>query len=122
MAEANCPKGMASATIGKLKKIALDSSQVTKNIWLDDINGYQDHLHCLISLNKDQSISKTAQLIKGESSFWTNKNHLAKNKFISQDDYWAVSVSENHIIEYRKHIEQQEEHYYIATQSSKLKS
>lgn len=39
-----------------------------KDIWLDHINGYSDHIHCLISMGKDQSISKISQLIKGESS------------------------------------------------------
>ncbi len=82
-----------------------------KNIWLDSINGYQEHLHCLISLNKEQSISKVAQLIKGGSSFWINKNQLTKTKFIWQDDYWAVSVSESHLEELRKYIKHQEEHH-----------
>jgi len=43
-----------------------------KKIFLKAINGYTDHLHCLISLGKDQTISKVSQLIKGESSFWIN--------------------------------------------------
>lgn len=85
----------------------------SKDIWLDSVNGYTDHIHCLVSLNKDQSISKIAQLIKGESSFWINKNHLTKTKFIWQDDYWAVSVSESHIESIGKYIQQQEEHHKI---------
>jgi len=35
-----------------------------KNIFLQAINGFTDHLHCLISLGKEQSIAKVAQLIK----------------------------------------------------------
>ncbi len=35
------------------------------------------------------------QLIKGESSFWLNKNGLTREKFESQDEYFAVSVSES---------------------------
>jgi REP element-mobilizing transposase RayT len=92
----------------------------SKTIWLDSINGYQDHIHCLISLNKDQTISKTAQLIKGESSFWINKNHLTKTKFIWQDDYWAVSVSESHLESVRKYINQQEEHHKIRSFSDEI--
>lgn len=41
-----------------------------KEIFLQAINGYTEHVHCLISLGKDQTISKVSQLIKGESSFW----------------------------------------------------
>lgn len=82
-----------------------------QGIWLDCINGYHDHAHCLISLNKDQTISKVAQLIKGESSFWINQAKLTDTKFIWQDDYWAVSVSERHLKSVRDYILKQEEHH-----------
>lgn len=86
-----------------------------KNIWLDSVNGYADHAHCLLSLNKDQSISKVAQLIKGESSFWINQNNLIEGKFIWQDDYWAVSLSESHLESTRQYIFNQEEHHRKTT-------
>ncbi len=82
-----------------------------KNIWLDCVNGHHEHAHCLISLGKEQTISKVAQLIKGESSFWINQNKLTTNKFIWQDDYWAVGVSESHILSVREYIHSQEEHH-----------
>ncbi len=82
-----------------------------KNIWLDVINGYHEHLHCLLSLNREYSISKVSQLIKGESAFWINKNNLLRNKFFWQDDYWAVSVSESHLNAVRNYIYNQEEHH-----------
>lgn len=82
-----------------------------KNIWIDTINGYRDHAHCLISLNKDQNISKVVQLIKGESSNWINNNKITNNKFIWQDDYWAVSISESHLKDVRSYILNQEEHH-----------
>ena len=40
-----------------------------KGIFIDFINGYCDHCHCLVSLGVDQNIQKIMQLIKGESSF-----------------------------------------------------
>jgi putative transposase len=82
-----------------------------KNIWLDSINGWEDHAHCLISLGREQSISKVAQLIKGESAFWINQNKLTENKFVWQDDYWAVAVSDSHIEAVRNYIHKQEEHH-----------
>ncbi len=82
-----------------------------KDIWLDSINGHNNHIHCLLSLGRDQSISKVAQLIKGESSFWINHNKLTKGKFVWQDDYWAVSVSESHLQLVREYIRNQEEHH-----------
>ena len=65
----------------------------------------------LISLGKEQNISKVAQLIKGESSFWINKNKLTENKFVWQDDFWAVGVSESHLQSVRNYIHNQEEHH-----------
>lgn len=82
-----------------------------KGIWLDCVSGFSDHAHCLISLGKEQSISQVAQLIKGESSFWINKNKLTSNQFIWQDDYWAAGVSERHIDAVRRYIHNQEVHH-----------
>jgi putative transposase len=83
-----------------------------KGIWLDSVNGWKDHAHCLISLGKEQTISKVAQLIKGESSFWINHNILIDCKFTWQDDFWAVGVSESHVRSVRDYIHHQEEHHY----------
>jgi len=82
-----------------------------KNIHLDYINGYVDHIHCLISLDADQNIATVLQLIKGESSFWVNKQKLTKSKFGWQDEYFAVSVGQSQIEAVRKYIKNQEEHH-----------
>ncbi len=82
-----------------------------KGIWMDCINGYSEHVHCLISLGREQTISYVAQLIKGESSFWINKNKLTRSKFAWQDDYYAVSVSESHVEQVRAYIISQEDHH-----------
>ena len=82
-----------------------------KGIYLDFINGYTDHVHCLISLGTDQTIEKIMQLIKGESSFWINKTGLCKGKFGWQDEYFAVSVSETTIENVRTYIANQEIHH-----------
>ena len=82
-----------------------------KGIHLDFIGGYTDHVHCLISLGTDQTMEKVMQLIKGESSFWINKNNLCKTKFEWQNEYFAVSVSETIVESVRKYIANQEEHH-----------
>lgn len=86
-----------------------------KGIYLDMINGYSDHCHCLISLGSDQNIEKIVQLIKGESSFWINKNQLIKDRFSWQDEYFAVSVSESNIDLVRNYIKNQEKHHQHKT-------
>lgn len=82
-----------------------------KGIYLDMVNGYSDHCHCLISLGSNQSIDKIVQLLKGESSYWINKNKLTREKFFWQDEYFAVSVSESKILTVRNYIKNQEVHH-----------
>ena len=82
-----------------------------KDIHLDHINGYVEHVHCLLSLNSDQNIATIANLLKGESSFWVNKNKLTKEKFGWQDEYFAASVSHSQIDVVRRYIRNQEEHH-----------
>ncbi len=96
------------------KSIIIDhirENAVEKNIYIDFINGDREHLHCLISLNPDQCISKVMQLIKGEASHWINKNKITKSKFEWADEYFAVSVSESHVDHVRDYIKNQEEHH-----------
>lgn len=82
-----------------------------KGIYVDFVSGYSEHCHCLISLGTDQTLQKTVQLIKGESSFWINKHKLTSEKFEWQDEYLAVSVSESMIDKVREYIKNQEEHH-----------
>ncbi|MGY0407901.1 MAG: IS200/IS605 family transposase [Polaribacter sp.] len=82
-----------------------------KGIFIDFINGYTDHCHCLVSLGSDQTIEKVMQLIKGESSYWVNKQKLTQEKFQWQNEYFAVSVSESIIDRVRNYIKNQERHH-----------
>src|SRR5690606_496277 len=84
----------------------------SKEIFIDYVNGYSDHCHCLISLGVDQTIQKVMQLIKGESSFWINKQGVLNKKFEWQDEYFAVSVSESMIQRVRNYIINQEAHHH----------
>ena len=86
-----------------------------KEIYLDFINGYTEHVHALISLNADQAITKVAQLIKGESSHWVNQQNLIKHQFAWQEEYIAVSVSESLVNKVRTYIKNQEEHHRLKT-------
>lgn len=83
----------------------------SKDIFIDRINGHNEHLHCLMGLNADSSISKAMQLIKGESAFWINKQKITRNKFEWADEYFAVSVSESMLEKVRAYIDNQEAHH-----------
>lgn len=86
-----------------------------KGIFVDFINGYDDHVHCLVSLGNEQTLSKIMQLLKGESSFWINKEKLTKSKFEWQEEFFAVSVSESGIDKVREYIKNQEVHHQKKT-------
>ena len=82
-----------------------------KDIFLDFINGYREHVHCLISLGVSQTIADTVKLIKGESSHWINQNNLIDLKFEWQHEYFAVGVCESLIDKTRDYIRNQEAHH-----------
>lgn len=83
----------------------------TKEIFIDTLDCIEDHIHLLISLGTEQTIAKIAMLIKGESSYWVNKQKLIKQKFEWQDEYIALSVSESAIDKVRQYITNQDEHH-----------
>lgn len=82
-----------------------------KGIYVDRVNCVEDHIHVLISLGPDQTLSKVVQLIKGESSHWINRTGELKQKFGWQDDYYAESVSPSAVPGVRDYIKNQEEHH-----------
>ncbi len=82
-----------------------------KDIYIDFINGFSDHCHCLISLKSDQTMSFVMQHIKGESSHWINKSGIIDRHFKWQNDYYAVSVSNSQVDKVREYIKNQEKHH-----------
>lgn len=84
-----------------------------KNIFIDHINGHIDHVHCLVSLNADQSIAEVAKLLKGESSYWANNKsgNLFKHKIYWSQEYYAASIGLSGVDSVRKYIQNQEEHH-----------
>ncbi len=93
---------------------------IAKGIFIDFVNGHQEHCHCLVSLGTEQTISKVMQLVKGESANWFNKQNFIPEKLEWQDarlndtvgqEYFAVSVSESVLNKVRDYIKNQEEHH-----------
>ncbi len=87
----------------------------TKGIEINFINGFTDHIHCLIQLTGEQSTSKVILMIKGESSRWINRNKITNNKFEWADEYFAGSVGESGIGRVRDYIRNQELHHVKRT-------
>lgn len=93
----------------------------SKKIYIDFLNCVSDHIHILLSLKGDQTISKIAQLIKGESSNWINKNNLIARKFEWQEEFIAISVSESIVPKVRDYIKKQEAHHKKKTFAEEYK-
>ncbi|OFY85896.1 MAG: transposase [Bacteroidetes bacterium RIFCSPLOWO2_12_FULL_35_15] len=84
---------------------------LSKQIFIDRLNGHTEHLHCLFALNADISIAKTLQLLKGESAYWINQEKLFQSKFEWADEYFAISVSESRLDKVREYIDDQESYH-----------
>ena len=89
----------------------IHKNALEKEVLMEIVGGYHNHVHCLFRLKNNQTIEKVMQLIKGESSFWFNKNINNTQKLIWQKEYFAVSVSESQIEKVKKYIQNQEGHH-----------
>ena len=93
----------------------IKENSIAKDIHVDCLNCMNDHIHLLISLGTEQTISKVVMLLKGESSFWVNQQKIIHDKFEWQDDYIALSVSGSAISKVREYIANQEMHHQKKT-------
>ena len=92
-----------------------------KDIQFDIINGVEDHVHCLFRLKPVQNPSEIIKLLKGQSSFWINKNVVLDEKFEWQVGYGIFSVSEKDVMKVRKYIYNQEKHHRELSYAEELK-
>ena len=74
------------------------------------VGGVEDHVHALFGLSRNYSISEIVKEIKRTSSSWV-KEQSAQSKFSWQRGYGAFSVSQSHLEQVIKYIEQQGEHH-----------
>jgi len=71
--------------------------------------GMPDHVHLLIDLGRESSVSTVVREIKSKSSAWL-KSQLGK-AFSWQGGYGVFSVSASHLTNVVHYIENQEEHH-----------
>lgn len=89
----------------------IKSNSRSKSIYLRSINGYVDHLHALVGLGTEMNLAKLVMLIKGESSFWINKQNMFPMKFEWAHEYYARSICESHVWKVDQYIKNQETHH-----------
>lgn len=86
-----------------------------KNQKMICINGVQDHVHILIGLKADKSISDLVRDIKSNSSDFINKKGFIKGKFNWQKGFGAFSYSNSQMDRVVRYIMNQENHHHKKT-------
>ena len=77
--------------------------------------GMPDHVHLLVSLGRESSVSDVLRQIKGSSSRWINETCPELRGFAWQVGYAAFAVSYSHLPKVREYIATQAEHHRTAT-------
>jgi REP element-mobilizing transposase RayT len=80
-----------------------------------NVNGVSDHVHILIGMHPDISISDTVYAIKRSSSLFINENRLCKRKFAWQEGFGSFTYSRSQIHRVYMYIENQEKHHERST-------
>lgn len=75
------------------------------------INGMSDHVHMLVEIPANISVSELMRFVKSNSSRWINKTYAPTSKFIWQDGFGAFSVSKSAIAIVINYIKNQEIHH-----------
>lgn len=75
------------------------------------INGMPDHIHILIGLNPDKSVSDIVRDIKANSSRFIDEKKWINGIFEWQTGYGAFSVGKDGLESVIKYIENQEQHH-----------
>ncbi len=75
------------------------------------INSMPDHIHILIGLRPNQSLSSLVQNVKSESTKFINNEKLSLIKFEWQEGFGAFSNSKNQIPNIIEYIKNQEAHH-----------
>lgn len=84
----------------------------TKGIYIDILNGYEDHIHLLLRLHPSQNVALVVKQIKEESAHWANGNNLFSKGFLWAKGYYAASVEGEDLARIRNYIRSQAARHY----------
>jgi putative transposase len=80
-----------------------------------EIGGMPDHLHLVIRIKPDVSVSEIVRLVKANSSKWANERPAGVGHFAWQRGYGAFTVSFSQLDAVRQYVRRQEEHHRVKT-------
>jgi len=75
------------------------------------IGGMDDHLHILIGISSNQSLSDIVSQIKRASTLWINGNKFFPGNFAWQEGYGAFSYGKSQLADVINYIFNQEQHH-----------
>lgn len=75
------------------------------------INTMPDHIHILIGMKPETSLSELVRDVKANSSKWINEKKFIKAKFHWQEGFGAFSYSHSQLDEVIHYIKEQKEHH-----------
>lgn len=78
---------------------------------LYEVGGMPDHVHLLVRLHPDTSVSTYLRDMKGHSSGWIHRTFPDLSDFWWQGGYAAFSVSQSQVESVAKYIRNQAEHH-----------
>jgi putative transposase len=84
-----------------------------------EIGGVADHVHLIVKLRPDTSVSDLVQFIKANSSGWVNER-AGQRQFFWQVGYSAFTVSESQLPAVIEYVRTQEEHHRRMTYQEEL--
>jgi putative transposase len=84
------------------------------------IGSVEDHIHLLIGISKNISLSSLVEKIKVSSSRWIKSSQIEVPNFAWQHGYGAFSVSESNIDVVKKYIANQRQHHAKLTFEDEL--
>ncbi|HEY1380233.1 MAG TPA: IS200/IS605 family transposase [Gemmataceae bacterium] len=73
--------------------------------------GVADHVHLLVTLGRETSVSELVRLVKCNSSKWIHETFSDQRGFAWQNGYGAFSVSRSHRGRVARYIDTQAEHH-----------
>ena len=104
-------KRVLRGKIAKRIKELIYHACVVNRWWTEEINILSDHVHILIQVQANQSVSRVVQILKGGTSKVLRKEFPEIEEFIWGDSFWAdgyfaESVGKRNMLEIKKYIQE----------------
>lgn len=92
----------------------------SRGIQVVAVNGYDDHVHCLLKLMPVQNVHDMIKQLKADAEAWLNNNRFLNVPFAWEAGYAAYSVSPSTVDKSADYINRQEEYHQTKSLGEEL--